>query len=89
MSETAPELALYHVSSCPFCLRVFSAIDRLGADVELRDIQADPARLRELVEATGRTMVPCLRIDEGGDVRWLHESVDIVRFLEQRVAPEG
>lgn len=79
-------LALYQFPACPFCVHVREAIERLGLDVELRDVQTDPARRRELVEATGRTMVPCLRIEEGGEVRWMHESADIVRYLETRAA---
>jgi glutathione S-transferase len=65
---------------------VRAAIGRLGLAVELRDVHADPARMRELVDATGRTTVPCLRIEDApGRVRWMHESADIVRFLETRV----
>jgi hypothetical protein len=32
-------------------------------------------------------MVPCLRIEQpGGGVRWMHESADIIRYLETEVA---
>jgi glutaredoxin len=39
-AETPAEdkLALYYFDGCPFCSMVRSAIDRLGIDVELRDI---------------------------------------------------
>ena len=81
-------LALYEYMSCGYCARVRSALDRLGVDLERRDIQRDRDHLRDLVEATGRTTVPCLRIElEGeGDVEWMHESGDIVRYLEERAA---
>jgi glutathione S-transferase len=60
------------------------AIDQLDLDVELRDILEEPGRHRELVEATGRQMVPCLRIEsEDGAVRWMHESRDIVDYLRE------
>jgi len=75
-------LALYHYFGCPFCTRVRQGIDRLGLDVELRDIHESSARRRELVEATGRGTVPCLRIESGdGEVRWMHESADILDYL--------
>ncbi len=83
------ELSLYHFWSCPFCDLVRRAIERLGLEVELRDIHEDPAHLQALGRATGRTTVPCLRIDGDSDKRtWLHESTDIVKFLEDRAAGE-
>jgi glutathione S-transferase len=78
-------LALYHFESCSFCVRVRDAAARLGIELELRDVQRDPDRHEELVKATGRQMVPCLRIEEeDGGVRWMHESADIVAYLEER-----
>jgi glutathione S-transferase len=79
-------LSLYHFPSCPFCVRVRVAIERLEVEVELRDVHAEPAHLRELADATGCTTVPCLRIEDARGVRWMHESADIVRYLETRPA---
>ena len=80
-------LALYHYDGCSFCRIVRQAIDALGLDVELRNIHATSACLRELVEATGRRSVPCLRIEsEAGEVQWMHESRDIIGHLEQLAA---
>lgn len=77
------KLALYHYDSCPFCQIVHRAIEELQLAVELRNIHASSQVLNELVEATGRRMVPCLRIEsEEGDVQFMHESRDIVRFLQ-------
>ncbi|MBW1881076.1 MAG: hypothetical protein JRJ84_22210 [Deltaproteobacteria bacterium] len=33
------ELALYKFDSCPFCVRVHGAIDRLGVNIEYRDVR--------------------------------------------------
>lgn len=86
----APHLSLYHFDGCPYCGRVRSALNRLDLQVELRDIELDPARRQELVQATGRQTVPCLRIElPGGGVRWMHESLDIIRYLETEVAQGG
>jgi len=80
------DLSLYHFDGCPYCLRVRQAMTRLGLDIELRDVRLHPAYRRELVEATGIGMVPCLRIEEGGKARWMHESLDIIAFLERTFA---
>jgi len=77
------QLSLYQFPSCPFCQRVFEAIKRLDLDIELRDTRATAAYREELLAGTGRTMVPCLRIDEAQGPRWLPESADIIAFLER------
>lgn len=77
------QLSLYHYFSCPFCTLVRRAIDQLGLRVELRDILESPDRRRELMEATGRQTVPCLRIEsEDGEVEWMHESREIIAYLK-------
>jgi len=60
-------------------------IRRLQLNIELRDIHADPVYRRELVTGGGRSMVPCLRIeDDDGSVQWMYESADISHFLTLR-----
>jgi glutathione S-transferase len=81
-----PNLALYHFEGCPYCSRVRAAMARLDLDLELRDIHANTAWKSELVKATGKTMVPCLRIEQPGGARWMHESLDIIQYLETEVA---
>jgi glutaredoxin len=82
-TATADKLALYTMASCPFCWRVTRAIDRLGLEVEIRDVYAQPAWRDELLEARGRASVPVLWIQSpDGSVRWMPESGDIVHYLE-------
>lgn|GEM_PF-5453894 len=38
----------------------------------------------ELIAEGGRVMVPCLRIEEGVEAKWLYDSNDIIRFLNTR-----
>jgi glutathione S-transferase len=84
----APNLSLYHFDSCPYCQRVRSAMRRLEIEAEMRDILTTPSFAQELSAATGTSMVPCLRIDEPGKPpRWMHESLDIIAYLEKEVAP--
>ncbi len=87
--QQAPDLSLYYFATCPYCDRVLGALSRLGVEVELRDIHADPRWSQELVERLGRKTVPVLRIegDEGDEAaRYLPESADIVRYLTDRFA---
>jgi len=84
-----PGLSLYHFDGCPYCGRVRQAMSKLSLDIELRDIHQQPKYRDELVAATGRQTVPCLRIENGGNARWMHESADIVRYLETEVAGKG
>jgi glutathione S-transferase len=84
-----PKLALYHFEGCPYCERVRGALHRLDLEIELRDIQTEPKWREELVAATHKQMVPCLRIEQAGSgVRWMHESMDIIHYLETEVAAE-
>lgn len=89
VSETAAEdtLALYYFDGCPFCNMVRSAIDQLGVSVELRNIFEEAQHRDDLVEARGRATVPVLRITSPhGEDRWMAESRDIVRYLQETYA---
>ncbi len=88
-SESPEEdvLALYKFDGCPYCAMVRSSIDRLGIDIEMRDIFEDSNHRDDLIAARGRATVPVLRITSpGGEERWMPESRDIVRFLEKTYA---
>ena len=82
----ATGLALYHFDGCPFCRRVRDALFALDLEIEQHNIHENVRRYRELVEATGRSTVPCLRIDGDGSSAWMHESADIVRYLQEHFA---
>jgi glutaredoxin 2 len=79
----AAQLALYYFDTCPFCLRVLRAADRLGVTLELRNIHRDRQHYADLGAARGRTTVPVLRYtNAAGEDVWMPESADIIRFLE-------
>ena len=87
MNAAPYKLALYHFSTCPFCLRVRAAMKMMGVHVPLKDARGDDEARRELLEGGGRTQVPCLRIeDPEGHVDWLYESADIIHWLKENVA---
>ncbi len=76
-------LVLYHFPYCPFCVRVKHHMERLGLDIEQRDIRQDRAFADELFEGGGRYTVPCLRVVRpNGRVTWLYESRDITDYLD-------
>jgi len=83
VAPSEDKLALYQFNGCPYCSMVRSAIDRLGIDVELRDIFQDAQHRDDLVNVRGRATVPVLRIASGnGEDRWMSESRDIVSYLQ-------
>ena len=66
---------------------VTRAIDNLGVDVELRDINEDPKYRDELISARDRATVPVLRIRSAdGEDHWMPESRDVVHYLERTFA---
>jgi len=75
------KLELYKFDSCPFCHRVFRAIERLGLSIPMRDTLRDPGARSELIRLGGKSQVPALRVD--GTV--IYESRDIIRFLEKNI----
>ena len=75
---------LFKTDICGFCYRVRSFLESNGIDVEMRDTMREPDAFRELLQGGGRTTVPCLRIERGGDVEWMYESMDIIRYLASR-----
>ena len=75
---------LFKTDWCGFCLRVRGFLEQHRIDVPLRDINQDPAALRELLQGGGRTTVPCLRIQNGDEVQWMYESNDIIRYLAEK-----
>ena len=46
----------------------------------------DPQARQALLEGGGKVKVPCLRIEENGQVRWMYESSEIIAYLEGRFA---
>lgn len=77
------DLALYQFHACPFCVKTRRSIHRLNLPIQLRDAQKSSFR-EELEQGGGRVKVPCLRIREQGSERWLYESGDIIKYLDNR-----
>lgn len=84
VTEACENLSLYQFYACPFCIKVRRQIHQLNLPIDTRDIKKIPQFRSELAENGGRVKVPCLRIEENGDVQWMYESNDINAYLQQR-----
>ncbi len=81
-------LALYQFSTCPFCIKVRQEMRRLSLPIEKRDAQHNSTHREELLQGSGATKVPCLRIvDANGQAHWLQDSNAIVAHLRERFQP--
>lgn len=81
------KLALYHFKTCPFCIKVRHEMARLSLPITLRDAQHDAAHRAELQQGGGKIQTPCLKIADGkGNVQWMYESGEIIKYLQQRFA---
>jgi glutaredoxin len=87
IDQQTASLALYQYEACPFCVKVRRAMKRHALTIETRDVKRSETAREELLAGGGDLKVPCLRIEgEQGQVQWLYESKDIVRYLEERFA---
>jgi glutaredoxin len=87
IDKECASLALYHFKTCPFCIKVRKEMSRLSLPIELRDAQHDSAIRADLLQGGGKIQTPCLRIEDArGNVQWMYESDDIIKYLQQRFA---
>lgn len=78
-------LVLYHFPTCPFCIKVRREMARLSLPIALRDAQHNPEHRADLLQGGGKIQTPCLQIADGqGNVQWMYESNDIIKYLQQR-----
>ncbi|QIZ78902.1 glutaredoxin [Ferrimonas lipolytica] len=82
-------LSLYQLPACPFCVKTRRAMHRLNLPVTLRSTQVGSPYRDELAQQGGKLTVPCLRIEEQGEVRWMYESNDIITYLDQRFGTQA
>ncbi len=83
VDQQTANMQLFQYAACPFCVKVRRQMRRLGLNIQTIDAkQAD--NKQQLLEQGGKTQVPCLRIEEDGDVTWLYESSAINEYLSAR-----
>ena len=72
------KLELYMMDTCPFCRKVFRAIEEMGrTDIEMHDINRSMEDRERLVRDGGKLQVPCLFIDGNP----MYECDDIIEWL--------
>ena len=87
VDQQCQSLALYQFSTCPFCIKVRQEMRRLSLPIDKRDAQHHTANRDALLQGSGATKVPCLKITEAdGKTRWLQDSAAIVAYLRERFA---
>ena len=79
-------IILYQYRACPFCVKVRRAMKRNGINIEIRDAKRSDEAREQLLAGGGKLKVPCLRTEEDNEVRWMYESSDIIKYLENRIA---
>ncbi|PLX61812.1 glutaredoxin [Sedimenticola selenatireducens] len=85
LDRQTANLSLYQFKACPFCVKVRRFLKRHTLRIETRDAKGDAQHREALLTGGGEIKVPCLRIeDERGGSRWLYESSEIMRYLEER-----
>ena len=58
------KIVMYTTQWCPYCRNAKALLARKGQKWEEIDVEAEPARRREMVERSGRTSVPQIWIGE-------------------------
>ncbi len=87
VDQECKKMALYHFKTCPFCIKVRHEMARLSLPIALRDAQHDTRHRNDLLNGGGKIQTPCLQVtNEQGNVQWLYESNDIIKYLQQRFA---
>jgi len=79
-------------SSAParFFIKVRQEMRRLSLPIEKRDAQHHSANRDELLQGSGASKVPCLKItDSQGQTQWLQDSAAIVTYLRAQFGRKG
>jgi len=78
------DLTLYQNKACPFCVKVRRSMKRSALNIETKDAKRCETSKQELLAGGGQLKVPCLKITENGEDRWMYESSDIIDYLNNR-----
>lgn len=79
-------MSLYQFYACPFCIKTRRALHRLNLPIETRSASEGSQHRQTLLTGGGAIKVPCLRIEQDNEVKWMYESSDIIQYLNQRFA---
>lgn len=64
MPATSPKVVMYATAWCPYCARARELLERKQADLEIIDVDRDPALRQEMMTRSGRRTVPQIFIGD-------------------------
>ncbi|MDG5759757.1 glutathione S-transferase N-terminal domain-containing protein [Natronococcus sp. A-GB1] len=79
------DITLYELPGCPFCAKVRTKLDELELDYDVIEVPRSHEDRTEVERVSGQNGVPVIS-DESQDVEGMHESDDIVEYLEETYA---
>ena len=82
------DITLYELPGCPYCAKVIDTLEQLRLEYDTVEVPSDHAERTEVKAVSGQTGVPVI-VDEDHGVDGMHESDDIVEYLEQTYAAEA
>lgn len=77
-----PNLTLYELPGCPYCAKVKEELDEQDLEYEVIEVPRSHDERTEVKEVSGQTEVPVL-VDPEHGVEGMHESADIVAYLQE------
>ena len=78
-------IQFYELDGCPFCAKVRTTLDDLGVEYESHSVPRSHSERTEVEEISGQTEVPMI-VDPDNGVEGIHESDDIVEYLNETYA---
>ncbi|WP_336342941.1 glutathione S-transferase N-terminal domain-containing protein [Halalkalicoccus ordinarius] len=78
-------IQFYELDGCPFCAKVRTTLDDLGVEYETHSVPSSHGKRTEVEEISGQTEVPMI-VDPDNGVEGMHESDDIVEYLNETYA---
>ncbi|MFC7008898.1 glutathione S-transferase N-terminal domain-containing protein [Halalkalicoccus salilacus] len=78
-------IQFYELDGCPFCAKVRTTLDDLGVEYESHSVPRSHGERTEVKEISGQTEVPMI-VDPDHEVEGMHESDDIVEYLNETYA---
>ncbi|WP_408958031.1 glutaredoxin family protein [Natrinema sp. 74] len=75
-------ITMYELPGCPYCAKVRSKLDELELEYDIIEVPRSHEDRTEVEKVSGQTGVPVI-VDEANGVDGMHESDDIVAYLEK------
>lgn len=79
------DITMYELPGCPYCAKVRSKLDDLELEYDVIEVPRSHGDRTEVERVSDQTGVPVIS-DEAHDVDGMHESDDIVAYLEETYA---